>query len=204
MSTDWYARLEERQVVVLDRACVSLMNMLSSFCVAAALQMVSVSQGVEFRSRRMRRSRSPIMSTSSIAFSEAKRAALLRYLHVVPAAVGVIGGLPLADGFLAVQKQQLDGERILAILEHPRQFQQECRARAAIVRTDEAELAEALGVEVAGDDEAVGACARNGGDEVHHVDASGRRGVVPRLFGDVHLQLGELGLDVLAGLVDGR
>ena len=86
--------------------------------------------------------------------------AAARGLHVVAAAVGGIGGAPLDDGFLAVEEQQLDGERARPILEHAAELEQRGRARPAVAGADEAELAEQLGVEVAGEDDALGPRAR--------------------------------------------
>ena len=118
------------------------------------------------------------------------------------AAVGVVRSLPLANGFLAVEKQQLDRERISACLQHARHLDEERGARAAIVRANEAELAVPLRVEVARNDDAVLAGAWDGRAEIDHVDWAGRRGVVPGLFDNRNVQLRELGFDVLTGLLD--
>ena len=74
----------------------------------AALQTTSVSQGVEFDSRMIRRSLSPIMSTRTKRADGLQRPGLPRGLDVVAAAVGVVVALPLADRFLAVEEEQLD------------------------------------------------------------------------------------------------
>ena len=146
--------------------------------------MMSVSHGVELRSRLIRRSRSAIMSTSTSAFSDASEPVRFAVCHVVAAAVGVVVALPLDDRFLAVEKQQLDRQRIASRLQHARDLEQERRARSAVVGADEPELAKPLGVVVAGDDEPILARAGNRRDQVHHVDAAGGRLIVPRLLGD--------------------
>ena len=98
---------------------------------------MSVSHGVELLSRLMIRSRSPIMSTRIIARMSFSVLSAARRLDVVAAAVGVVGPLPLADGFLAVEEQQLDRHGVGPRLEHARQLDQERRARPAVVGADE-------------------------------------------------------------------
>ena len=61
-----------------------------------------------------------------------------------------------------------------------------------------------LRVVVAGDDQAILVGSGNRDDEVHHVDRVDRRAIVPRLFDGREPVGGELALDVLPRLLDGR
>ena len=67
-----------------------------------------------------------------------------------------------------------------------------------------AEFAKQLRVVVAGDGHAIAARARNGDDEIDHVHPAERRLLVPRLIGGVEAHRLQLLSDVLAGLLDGR
>ena len=91
-----------------------------------------------------------------------ERPVLLRGLHVVAAAVGVVGAPPLGHArFFAVEEQQLDRQLVLPCLEDASQLEQRGRRGGAVVGADEPELAKELGVVVAGEHEAVGAPAGN-------------------------------------------
>ena len=85
---------QERDVVVFDRRSARWRTCRRDRGGAAVPQMMSTSQGVEFESRLMSRSRSPIMSSSTSALRLLQRPVLLRRLHVVSAAVGVVGAAP--------------------------------------------------------------------------------------------------------------
>ena len=138
--------------------------------------MMSVSHGVEFASRMNRGERSPIMSTSTSAFSVDKRAVLARGVDVVLAAVGVIGPAPVPERrFFAVEEDQLDREGVGARLQHARELDEERRARPAVVCADEAKVAKQLRVVVPGDGDPLLARARDGGDEVDHRDVADGR-----------------------------
>ena len=83
---------------------------------------------------------------------------LLRGLHVVAAAVGVVGAAPLGmTRLFAVEEEQLDRELVLPRLEHAPQLEQRRGGRGAVVGADESELAKQLGVVVAGEDDALAA-----------------------------------------------
>jgi hypothetical protein len=60
---------------------------------------------------------------------------------------------PLANRFFPVEKQQLDRQRVLAVFQHAGQLDQKRGARASVVRPDERDVVEALGIVVTGDDE---------------------------------------------------
>jgi len=119
----------------------------------------------------------------------------------VAAAVGVVGALPLAGGLFAVEEQQLDGEgQLLPRLDHTRQFQQRRGAAGAVAGADEAEFPEQLGVEMAGEHDALGALAGDGGDQVDHLDRPDRRGRSPRLLDGLDADRRQRLRDVLAVL----
>ena len=62
---------------------------------------------------------------------------------------------------LAVEEQQFDREgQLAARLDDARQLDQRRGARRAVARADEAQVAEQLRVEVAGEDDAIGALGR--------------------------------------------
>ena len=155
------AGLEEGQVVVFDRRGLRRGTGADGRAARAAAQMMSVSQR-----RRVRLAADVEVPVADHVEQDERLDAVQRAgglracLHVVAAAVGGIGGAPLDDRFLAVEEQQLDGERPRPILEHARQLEQRRGARAAVAGADEAELAEQLGVEVAGEDDALGPRAR--------------------------------------------
>ena len=90
---------------------------------------------------------------------------------------------PLDDGFFAVEEEQLDGEGARPILEHAAELEQRRGARGAVAGADEAELAEQLGVEVAGDDDALRPRPGQRRDDVGHLDRADRRARLERLLG---------------------
>ena len=77
---------------------------------------------------------------------------------------------------------------------HPRQLDSAAVLERAVAGADEAELAEQLGVEVAGEDDALGALAGDGRDDVDHLDRAERRGAVERLLGGLDAERGQLRL----------
>ena len=130
---------------------------------------------------------------------------MLCQVHVVPAAVRVVRAIPLGQAcFLAVEEQQLDGQRVLARLEHARELEEERGARCAIARADEPELPKQLRIVVPGKNDAILAGAGNGGHEIHHPDLVDRGLVVPGLVHGREAEGAELVFDVLARLLDGR
>ena len=118
----------------------------------------------------------------------------------MPAAVGVIGSGPLDDGFLAIEEEQLDRQRIRAGAEHASQFEQERRARSPVVGANEPDLAEKLRIVVAGNDEPLRARALNGGRQVDHAQRPERRRGVEGLLDGANTECGELIGDVPAGV----
>jgi hypothetical protein len=112
---------------------------------------------------------------------------------VVAAAVGVVGRarlaalVPLAaDRLLAVEEDEAVCESPpLRLFEHARDFEQRPGRRAAVVRADEVEIFEPLGVVVARDDDRLFALAGEFGDDVHHADFAVRSIGRPSLFGHV-------------------
>ena len=121
------------------------------------------------------------------------------------AAVGVVLPAPVREHrFLAVEEDQLDGERLAAVLERAGELEQHRGARAAVVRADEPELAEQLGVVVPADDDPVRARARQRQDHVGHVHGAERRRRDERLLGRGDAERFRLVEDVAAGLLAAR
>ena len=143
------------------------------------------------------------------ARSAGERPGLLRGLDVVLAAVGVIAGSPVRQHrLLAVEEQQLDGERVAARLEHARQLDQKGGARSAVVGAHEAELTVEFRVVVAADDDPLGARAGDGGDHVRHPDGAqgrlGREGLLGCRHADGRHLLGDVAAGGFEPLGSGR
>src|SRR5436190_12216476 len=84
-----------------------------------------------------------------------ERPVLARRLDVAAAAMSVVVSLPLDDGFLAVEEEKLDRQRVAAILERAGELEEERGARSAVAGADEPELAKQLGIVVPGEDQAI-------------------------------------------------
>ena len=113
-----------------------------------------------------------------------QRAVALGEVDVVAAAVGVVGAVPVGQArLLAIEKEQLDGQRVFPRLQHARQLEQKRGARPPVAGADEAELAVQFGVVVAGEDDPLLPRPGNRGDQVDHPDLVERRLLVPRLLG---------------------
>ena len=98
---------KELQVIVFDRRRLGD-ELAPVQPLRAALQIASVSHGVEFASRLMTRSAVADHVDQDERPDVLERAGLPRRIDVVAAAVGVIGALPVDDRFLAVEEEQLD------------------------------------------------------------------------------------------------
>ena len=98
-----------------------------------------------------------------------ERAGLLRRLHVVAAAVGVVG---VAVHSTTASSPSKNSSSIVnsfwRALSTPPELEQRRRRRGAVAGADEAEVANQLGVVVAGEDDPLGAAAGDRGDDVDH------------------------------------
>ena len=100
------------------------------FSLRAADQIASVSHGVELLSRLKTRFLVADHVDQDQRLDLLQRAGLRAAVDVVPAAEGV-PGVPLAERLFAVEEQDLDRQRVLAVLQHPRQLDQKRGAGAA-------------------------------------------------------------------------
>src|SRR5690606_41120555 len=105
-----------------------------------------------------------------------------------------------AEGFLAVEEDDLPGEFTIPCGEHARQLDQERGARTAVVGADERGVAHQLRVVVAGEEDALLATARQPDREVDHLDAADRRDGGERLLLDRQAGACELAGEVGARL----
>ena len=171
------------------------------FC--AVDQMMSVSHGVELAFAHEARRTIGDHVDQHERFQRRQCSGLARGVHVVLAAVGVVGSAPVPQRRLfAVEEDQLDRERIRARLQHAREFDEERGARPAVVRADEAHLAKQLRVVVSRDGDALFPRARDGRDEVDHRNLADGRLRHERLLGHRNAERFELRDDVLARLRD--
>ena len=106
----------------------------------------------------------------------------LEFFGVVAAAVGVIVAIQTlapftAKSLFAIEEDKLIGELSFLLIggHHARDFQQDARARSAVVGADKGELFEFFGVVMAADNDQAGSLARQLSDHIFEFDLAARR-----------------------------
>ena len=108
---------------------------------AAAAQTMSTSQGVEFASRRMRQIAVADHVEQDERLERRERAGLLRRLHVVAAAVGVVVAAPVPSRASSPSRNSSSIVNSFGrCFQHASELEQRRRGRGAVVGADEAEV----------------------------------------------------------------